>query len=117
VWNERLTDSTPFLRDYEDLLRRYGTDYARVTHRNVDEPRLRTFFSPADFQAHSFANHQSLDAAGLEGRLRSSSYTPVPGQPGFEEMIGRVKAIFERYQENGRVMLEYKTSLYFGHLE
>ena len=29
LWNERLTDSTPFLRDYEQLLLTYGTDYAR----------------------------------------------------------------------------------------
>ena len=26
IWNERLTDTSPFLRAYEDLLRRYGID-------------------------------------------------------------------------------------------
>ncbi|MGB7230441.1 MAG: class I SAM-dependent methyltransferase, partial [Candidatus Acidiferrum sp.] len=30
IWNERLTDTTPFLRDYESLLRNFGADYARV---------------------------------------------------------------------------------------
>src|SRR5579864_7721053 len=30
LWNERRTDSTPFLREYERLLLRYGTDYHEV---------------------------------------------------------------------------------------
>src|ERR1700722_16381276 len=32
LWNERQTDSTPFLRDYEKLLLTYGTDYQEVRH-------------------------------------------------------------------------------------
>src|SRR6266481_5895551 len=30
VWNDRRTDSTPFLRAYEQLLHTYATDYAHV---------------------------------------------------------------------------------------
>src|SRR5712691_9479273 len=30
LWNERLTDATPFLRGYEELLLKYGTDYQDV---------------------------------------------------------------------------------------
>ncbi len=32
IWNERSTDTTPFLRAYEDLLLAYGTDYEQVRH-------------------------------------------------------------------------------------
>src|SRR5437879_9326158 len=32
LWNERRTDSRPFLRDYEQLLLTYGTDYQEVRH-------------------------------------------------------------------------------------
>ncbi len=32
LWNERRTGSTPFLRDYEQLLLEYGTDYQDVRY-------------------------------------------------------------------------------------
>src|SRR5260370_1051073 len=32
LWNERVTDSTAFLREYEKLLLTYGTDYGEVRH-------------------------------------------------------------------------------------
>ena len=32
LWNERVTDSTKFLRDYEQLLLTYGTDYQDIRH-------------------------------------------------------------------------------------
>ena len=32
IWNERQTESTAFLRDYEQLLLTYGTDYKEVRH-------------------------------------------------------------------------------------
>jgi ubiquinone/menaquinone biosynthesis C-methylase UbiE len=47
VWNERKTDSTPFLRDYEDLLLRYGTDYNEVRHEHTV---VGEFFDQLPFQ-------------------------------------------------------------------
>src|SRR5438034_6729060 len=35
IWNERRLDSTPFLREYERLLLKYGTDYQVVRHENT----------------------------------------------------------------------------------
>src|SRR4051812_43629153 len=35
LWNTRKTDATPFLRAYEALLHRYGTDYRQVVHTNL----------------------------------------------------------------------------------
>src|SRR5215475_498875 len=37
IWNERSTDTTPFLRDYEQLLMTYGTDYQQVRHENTTD--------------------------------------------------------------------------------
>ena len=49
IWNERLLDSTVFLRAYEDLLLRYGTDYEKVRHENVTA-EIAEFFSPGSFE-------------------------------------------------------------------
>src|SRR5579862_9498368 len=49
LWNERRLDSTPFLREYERLLLRYGTDYTNVRHERTTQ-EMGTFFSPSAFQ-------------------------------------------------------------------
>src|SRR5271156_4696408 len=45
LWNERRTDSTPFLREYEQLLLTYGTDYREVRHERTTDI-IPEFFAP-----------------------------------------------------------------------
>jgi SAM-dependent methyltransferase len=113
LWNERVTDSTPFLREYEELLLTYGTDYAEVRHENTTE-LLNEFFDPAPFQERTFAMRQEFDYVGLEGRLLSSSYAPGPQHPKHAPMLGDLRRLFDRHAEGGRVGVDYKTRVYFG---
>lgn len=113
IWNERLTDSSPFLRDYEQLLLRHGTDYANVRHENVDHEAISRFFRSGCQQA-VFPNSQSFDFEGLKGRLLSSSYAPPAGHPGHEPMLLELGRIFDRHQAGGRVRFDYDTRVYLG---
>ena len=115
MWNERLTDSTPFLRDYENLLLTFGTDYQDVRHERTTEV-VNEFFDPAPFQERAFAMFQEFDYAGLEGRLLSSSYVPGPESPKHAPMLHELRRVFDAHAVHGRVICEYKTRLYFGHL-
>lgn len=116
VWNERDTTSTPFSRAYEKLLQRFGTDYRTVDHRRIDETVLEGFFGPRGLASQTFPNRQTLDREGLRGRLLSSSYTPEPDQPNYESMLQDLDTLFDRYAFDDRVVLEYVTQMYFGHL-
>jgi SAM-dependent methyltransferase len=116
VWNERRLDATPFLRDYEELLRRHGTDYASVRHENVDDAALRGFFAPSPHAARAFDNAQHFDYVGLESRLLSSSYTPAADDPRRGPMLAGLREIFDRHQQRGRVTFEYDTRAYYGRL-
>jgi SAM-dependent methyltransferase len=115
LWNERLTDSTPFLRDYEQLLLTYGTDYEDVRHERTTDA-VHEFFDPAPFQERGFAMRQEFDYAGLEGRLLSSSYAPGPEHPKHQPMLRELRRIFELHALDGRVAVEYKTRMYYGRL-
>ncbi|MGH7941600.1 MAG: class I SAM-dependent methyltransferase [Limisphaerales bacterium] len=117
IWNDRQDDTTPFLAAYERLLEQFGTDYAQVHHRRSDDPEaLREFFGdPPQFR--SFRNAQRFDFEGVKGRLLSSSYAPVAGQPKHEEMIAELKRIFEAWQRDGLVDFEYDTHVYYGHIQ
>ncbi len=97
IWNERLTDTSPFLRAYEDLLQRYGTDYAAVDHRNVDTQTITAFFAPQPFTLRKFENHQVFDFDGVKGRLLSSSYTPEPDHPNHQPMLNALRVLFDKH--------------------
>lgn len=114
IWNERRTDSTPFLRDYEALLNRFGTDYADIRHENIGPESLRRFF-PDGYTLHTSFYRQSFDKESLEGRLLSSSYTPSPGHPDHEPMLAELRRLHELHQVSGLVNVDYDTRVYLGH--
>lgn len=116
VWNERLLDTTAFLRDYETLLHRFGTDYARVNESYPRAEQMLAFYGPREFTSHSLPNYQEFDFDGLCGRLRSSSYAPAPGHAHFEPMMAELQRIFAAHQEDGMVRMEYRTHVYTGML-
>ncbi|MBZ5718811.1 MAG: methyltransferase domain-containing protein [Acidobacteriia bacterium] len=115
LWNERKTDSTPFLREYEKLLLTYGTDYEDVRHERTTTA-IDGFFAPAPYQVRVFDMHQEFDYPALEGRLLSSSYTPQPGHPKYRPMLKELQRIFEAHQTAGRVRFEYSTRVYYSQL-
>jgi SAM-dependent methyltransferase len=115
VWNMRRTDATPFLRDYEKLLREFGTDYAQVNCEQVSEERIARFFA-GGFGSKSFDNFQSVDFASLRGRLLSSSYVPLAGHPNYEPMLAALRRLFDAHEQGGRVIIEYDAKVYYGQL-
>ncbi|MGH9381192.1 MAG: class I SAM-dependent methyltransferase [Thermoanaerobaculia bacterium] len=114
-WNARRSESTPFLRAYESLLLRFGTDYRQVDHTRLGREVFDRFFD-GPYAGRRFPNEQVLDFAGLRGRLLSSSYAPAPGHPDHEPMLDELRRIFDRCQDDGHVRLEYETELYLGTL-
>jgi len=116
VWNERLKDTSPFLRAYEDLLKTFSTDYGSVAEKWPTPRALREFFSPQPFEEKTFPNVQIMDYEGARGRLLSSSYAPAQGTPKHEPMIDELKRIVALHGENGQVRFEYTTHIYYGHL-
>lgn len=115
IWNERQLDSTPFLRQYEDFLLRYGTDYEEVRHEKV-AGEIAQFFAPEAFQLKNLENFQHFDLESLKGRVLSASYMPEPDHPNFAAMLGELEAIFNAHKSDGIVSFEYETRVYYGDL-
>lgn len=114
VWNDRRTDSTLFLRDYEALLQEFGTDYNEINHKNVQDKALFEAFFGAPPQEATFANVQRFDLDGLMGRLNSSSYVPGRDDPRHAALARRAREIFAAHQNNGMVEFEYDTRVFYG---
>ncbi|MBI4751318.1 MAG: class I SAM-dependent methyltransferase [Acidobacteria bacterium] len=117
IWNDRLMDTTPVLRAYEDALQKYSTDYSVVNHKRIEYATLAEFFGGDHFQVRHFENIQEFDYTGFIGRVLSSSYVPEPGHPNYEPLMQTLKTVFDEYNQDGKVNFEYDTQVFFGKLK
>jgi SAM-dependent methyltransferase len=115
MWNDREMNSA-FATAYEDLLVKFGTDYQRVRASYPELDAMREFFAGGSVEERTVPNAQILDWDGLVGRLRSSSYAPLEGQPNYAPMIAALDELFRANQVDGRVKMEYMTHVYYGRL-
>ena len=115
-WNSRLLAGSPFLENYEQLLRDCGDNYISVAERFIDDDSMRRWFGAGFRGATSFRYEQSLDFDALRGRLMSSSYAPKPGDPRHDPMILRLRHLFDASQSNGKIQFVYDTQIYVGNL-
>jgi SAM-dependent methyltransferase len=116
IWNERRTDATTFLREYEQLLLTYGTDYKEVRHERTTAI-IHEFFAPGSYCERTFDLRQEFDFDGLAGRLLSSSYAPLANLPNHQPMMRELKKIFIANEHGGTIAFEYKTRVFYGKLE
>ncbi|SPE43493.1 Methyltransferase type 11 [Candidatus Sulfopaludibacter sp. SbA3] len=107
VWNER-AEGPGFQADYDTLVRRYAPEISRIQHDAID-----CVFGGPVWRLAEFENRQELDLEGLQGRLASSSYAPLPGGPGHQEMLDALAELFAAHQVEGRVTLLYDTKVYW----
>ncbi|HEU5078707.1 MAG TPA: class I SAM-dependent methyltransferase [Opitutaceae bacterium] len=114
IWNERLVNASPLLRDYEELLKRHATDYEKVNHATNDVSKVRAFFGDRPFSTVEFPNEQRFDEAGFRGRFLSSSYAPNVGHPGYEAADQALRECFRRHQREGSIAFLYTTKVYVG---
>lgn len=117
LWNDRDETGSEFAREYQALIDEFNTDLALIDHRRItrdDTTAIARLFGVGGFDTRHFTNHQDLDFEGLRGRLVSSSYILSPGEPRHDEMIERLRTLFERHNTDGRVRVDYVTRVYFG---
>ncbi len=112
IWNDRQLDTTPFLREYEALLQRFGTDYLAVRHRDLDLEQVRAFIGGGGVKQTTVESAQSFGYEGVEGRLLSSSYAPEIGHENHDRMLAALREIFGRYAEDGKVEIRYDTRVF-----
>jgi SAM-dependent methyltransferase len=105
IWNLRA--ESPFMAEYEALLRRFSREYSVVESWDESLARLRAHprvESPRDREA---PNAQVFDFEGLHGRAWSSSYVfrGVADREGFDTAL---RALFDVHARDGVVEFPYR---------
>lgn len=115
MWNSR-DEGDALQQDYEQVIRRFGTDYLEICHTNLEDKDIEAFFGPAGCQKATFSNTQMMDLAGFTGRVLSSSYMPSPGDLNYEPLVAALGELYLRHQADGRLAFNYHTDVYYGRL-
>jgi ubiquinone/menaquinone biosynthesis C-methylase UbiE len=107
-WNVRAAST---LNDaYEALLLGASEEYREIPkpHPTVDKLRVALTARKARTEEASFRTEQQLDREGFLGRAWSSSYVAhgIADRPAFDAALVE---LFERHQEQGRVVMPYDT--------
>lgn len=114
MWNDRKTSGNEFLKVYEDFLQMFGTDYKLVDHKQSQQAESLSEFFKGPYSELTLPNAQQLDFQGLKGRVQSSSYMPDSRHADYDFMMYCLKKIFNRYEVNGKITIEYETKIYYG---
>jgi len=117
IWNRRDKVNNEFLKEYEVLLLKYGTDYKTIEQSKLDFDK---FFGESkterNYNYMMFSNYQIFDYDSLEGRLLSTSYIPLDDHPSYVDMLADLKKLYNKYQQNGLIRFDYKTEVIYGKL-
>jgi SAM-dependent methyltransferase len=113
MWNRRKHEGSDFLVAFDETLRLLSEEYTHLNHHERASELVGNFLGgKPTFRV--FDHGQDLDFEGFLGRVRSMSYIPLPGQPGYEKLIRTMHALFDRFATEGRVRIEYVTSIFWG---
>jgi SAM-dependent methyltransferase len=113
IWNDR-SRQDPLMEQYDELLIRFVPEYPNCAHRRVSPAGIVEFFANGSFELFTFPNHQFLTRDEFLGRLVSSSYVPLAGEPGHKELIEACNALFDQFAVNGSIRFLYETQIYLG---
>jgi SAM-dependent methyltransferase len=115
VWNRRMEGASQVLDEHHEMLQQFSPDYGRVavSDRGAQQG-MGILFGEAGYREFSLRNEQLMDEEAYWGRLLSSSYVPLPGQAGHDDIRRRSQEIFEAHAEDGILRFPYETKVFVG---
>jgi ubiquinone/menaquinone biosynthesis C-methylase UbiE len=117
IWNNRDIGADEFALAYDWLLKQLsGSDYEKINHQNLCLADFERFYKDGQYELTRFQNEQIFDSEQLAGRAFSSSYVPAEETEAGEAFKGQLRAIFDTYQKDGKIVFKYDTELYLGKL-
>ena len=114
IWNNRRTDSSAFLQEYEAMLQAHCPDYANVGNKHYDPKEIEAFFETRPEFA-CLRYEQRMDLKALRGRIFSSSYTPAEGSAR-RKLEDATQRLFAAHAVEDEVCVNYDTEIFYGKL-
>jgi len=116
VWNLERNNGSPFAMAFEQFWQTHIDPSARFAglHERKRPDYLTHFFGPDNLKEKRLDNYQVCNFETLKGLALSFLKAPQVNEPQYPAMLDELKALFNHYQENGTVTLEYDTAIVYG---
>jgi len=105
------------LNAFEQALRKFATDYNEINHQNLNDSHFSQCFINGNYTRTVFHNQQQFDLDGILGFLNSTSYAPLPDTEEYQIITQIITEAFDKYSENGYIIMNYETELFWGTLK
>lgn len=113
MWN--VHDVTvPVMARYRDIMLQHATDPPRSPWYSGFNDALASTSDRLTFSVERFPCEQRVSRPGLHGRAMSSSYIPLEGDPGHDELVVALDALFDDEASDDVLTLHYETSVYIA---
>lgn len=113
LWNFRLRESK-FIREYENIIYNLHSNKVKPTHAqdNMTDEVFKKFF--VNYKMINISNSQEFDFDSLWGRTLSNNHMPNENEPEYLQLYDDVKKLFNKYQQNDKVLFQYRTQIVVG---
>jgi ubiquinone/menaquinone biosynthesis C-methylase UbiE len=112
--NGHSDNGAPVSKRLSEILRKYRTDSAEAdTTRNFKE-RLQGFLDTSSCHRTTLHHSMTVDFPTLLGYAESLSAIPRSGERGYDGMVSELRAVFEEYQQEGRLVTPLSSDLDLG---
>lgn len=113
LWNFRLRESD-FIKEYEDIIYNLHSNKVEPTHAqdNMTDELFKNFFE--NYEIVNISNRQEFDFDSLWGRTLSNNHMPNENEPEYFKLYKDIQKVFNKYQQNGKVLFQYRTQIVIG---
>jgi ubiquinone/menaquinone biosynthesis C-methylase UbiE len=107
----------PIPNRLSEILRKSRTDSAEADTTRDFNQRLQEFLDTSTWQRTTLHHSMMVDFATLLGYAESLSAIPRPGERGYDGMVAELRAVFEEYRQEGRLVTPLICNLHLGRLQ
>ncbi len=116
IWNNRSETEESLSKNYDHICEQFSKNYHGTGNTRISYDTFNSFFDRG-YGKFQIPNNQELDLEALIGRYLSTSYSLSPKDTGYESALSGLKALFERFEKQGKVTMEYETQIFLGVLK
>ncbi len=114
VWNSRDLTS-PIIQENAEICQRTCSNFKGFSG-GMEETQdvFNSFFKDGKYEFKKYQNDLVFDYKGFLGRNLSASYAPKKHDEKYQEFVYLLSALFEKYSNNGKIVLQNITRSYLG---
>ena len=115
IWNNRSNDENSLSKGFDQVCEKFSHNYHGTGNTRIFDETFNSFFN-REFKMFKIPNMHEMDLDGLIGRYLSASYSLKLEDADYEKAISSLKKLYRRFENNGKVIMEYETQVFLGTL-